>query len=105
MRIGITVLILLAGLAGLPAAAAEGRAAPGPSGVSERVQTPYKAQKVVYDFYFDMPGKIGAALYWLRAHIKPLGEAPYNIPPEFLDIKVVIHGTEIVTVARKNYEE
>ena len=26
-----------------------------------------------------------------------------GMAPEFLDIKVVIHGTEIVTVARKNY--
>ena len=30
-------------------------------------------------------------------------EDPYGLAPEFLDIKVVIHGTEIVTVARKNY--
>ena len=71
---------------------------------AKKVQTPYEAQKVVYDFYFDSPGKISTALYWLRAHIKPLSDAPYNIPPDFLDIKVVIHGTEIVTVARKNSE-
>jgi intracellular sulfur oxidation DsrE/DsrF family protein len=32
-------------------------------------------------------------------------EEPYNMAPEFMDIKVVIHGTEIVTVARKNYEK
>jgi intracellular sulfur oxidation DsrE/DsrF family protein len=25
--------------------------------------------------------------------------------PEFMDIKVIIHGTEIVTVARHNYEK
>jgi len=71
---------------------------------AQEVQTPYEAQKVVYDFYFDEPAKIATALYWLRAHIKPLSEEPYNIPPDFLDIKVVIHGTEIVTVAKKNQE-
>jgi len=25
--------------------------------------------------------------------------------PEFMDIKVIIHGTEIVTLAKKNYEK
>ena len=30
-------------------------------------------------------------------------DEPYGLAPEMLDIKVVIHGTEIVTVARKNY--
>jgi intracellular sulfur oxidation DsrE/DsrF family protein len=72
--------------------------------VSRVVQTPYSEQKVVYDFYFDDPGKINSALYWIRSLLNPLMEAPYGIAPEFMDIKVVIHGTEIVTVARKNYE-
>ncbi len=71
--------------------------------VSRLEQTPYTEQKVVYDFYFDEPEKIGAALYWIRSLMNPLMEEPYNLAPEFLDIKVVIHGTEIVTVARKNY--
>jgi intracellular sulfur oxidation DsrE/DsrF family protein len=73
--------------------------------VSRAVQTPYGEQKVVYDFYFDDPAKINSALYWVRSLINPLMEEPYGIAPEFLDIKVVIHGTEIVTVARKNYEK
>ena len=73
--------------------------------VSRAVQTPYGEQKVVYDFYFDDPAKINSALYWIRSLINPLMEEPYGIAPEFLDIKVVIHGTEIVTVARKNYEQ
>ena len=60
---------------------------------------------MVYDFYFDDPAKINSALYWVRSLINPLMEEPYGIAPEFLDIKVVIHGTEIVTVARKNYEK
>ena len=69
------------------------------------VQTPYTEQKVVFDFYFDNPEKINAALYWIRALMNPLMDAPYNIAPEFLDLKVVIHGTEIVTLARKNLEK
>jgi len=67
------------------------------------VATPYEEPKVVYDFYFDDPQKINSALYWVRSLINPLSEDPYNYAPEFMDIKVVIHGTEIVTVARKNY--
>lgn len=67
------------------------------------VQTPYTNQKVVFDFYFDEPAKINSALYWIRSLIKPLSEDPYNQPPEFMHIVVVIHGTEIVTLAKKNY--
>jgi intracellular sulfur oxidation DsrE/DsrF family protein len=69
------------------------------------VQTPYKEPKVVYDFYFDDPQKINSALYWIRSLITPLAEEPYGYAPEFMDIKVIIHGTEIVTVAKKNYEK
>ena len=65
-------------------------------------QTPYGAQKVVFDFYLDDPEKINAALFWIRSLMNPLTESPYDQAPEFLDLKVVIHGTEIVTVARKN---
>ncbi|UCE90677.1 MAG: DsrE family protein [Pseudomonadota bacterium] len=65
--------------------------------------TPYTAQKVVFDFYFDDPAKINSALYWIRSLMNPLTEEPYGYAPEFLDIKVVIHGTEIVTLAKKNY--
>ena len=72
--------------------------------VSRVVQTPYSEQQVVYDFYFDNPDKIGNALYWIRSLMNPLMDDPYNLAPEFMDIVVVIHGTEIVTVARKNYE-
>ena len=73
--------------------------------VSQAVETPYSEQKVVYDFYLDNPQKINSALYWIRSLINPLMEEPYGMAPEFLDIKVVIHGTEIVAVARKNYEK
>ena len=67
------------------------------------VETPYTAQKVVFDFYFDEPTKINSALYWVRSLIMPLSDAPYDFPPEALSIVVVIHGTEIVTLAKKNY--
>ena len=69
------------------------------------VQTPYEEPKVIFDFYFDEPGKINSALFWIRSLINPLIEEPYGYAPEFMDIKVMIHGTEIVTVARKNYEK
>ncbi len=69
------------------------------------VQTPYKEPKVIYDFYFDDPNKINSALYWIRSYINPLTEEPYGYAPEFMDIKVLIHGTEIVTVVKKNYKK
>ena len=71
-----------------------------------RLVTPdYAPPKVVYEFYLDDPAKMGAALYWVRSLINPLLESPYDIAPEFMDIKLVIHGTELVTLAKKNYEK
>ncbi|MGD8784544.1 MAG: DsrE family protein [Thioalkalispiraceae bacterium] len=70
---------------------------------AQYVETPYKEPKVVFDFYFDDPEKINSALYWIRSLVTPLTEEPYGYAPEFMDIKVIIHGTEIVTVAKKNY--
>ncbi len=70
---------------------------------AKSVQTPYSEQKVVFDFYYDDPNKINAALYWLRALINPLLDEPYGYAPEFMDIVVVIHGTEIVTTVKHNY--
>lgn len=66
------------------------------------VQTPYKEQKVVFDFYFDNPHKLGTALYWIRSLINPLMDKPYNYAPEFLDLVVVIHGVELVALAKRN---
>lgn len=93
----LRILLLVMPVMLSPAAAGAGR----PEG-SHAVQTPYTAQKVVFDFYLDDPDKINAALYWLRALINPLLDDPYGYAPEMLDIKVVIHGTEIVTLARRN---
>lgn len=69
------------------------------------VQTPYAEPKVVFDFYFDDPQNINSALYWIRSLMNPLTEAPYNYAPELMNIVVVIHGTEIVTVAKHNYKK
>jgi intracellular sulfur oxidation DsrE/DsrF family protein len=72
---------------------------------SQYVNTPYGAQKAVVEFYFDDPQKIASALFWLRSTINPLTEAPYNLSPEELDIKVVIHGVEVAVLARKNRDK
>lgn len=66
------------------------------------VATPYTPVKAVFEFYLDDPRKIGSALYWVRSLMNPLMEAPYDYAPEDLDIVVVIHGNEIVTLAKKN---
>lgn len=91
MRNGLLLVLLL--LAPLTPAAAQ----------AEFEQTPYQEPRVVFDFYFDDPQKINAALYWIRSLMTPLLDSPYDMAPEFMDIKVIIHGTEIVTVARHNY--
>jgi len=65
--------------------------------------TPYTEQKAVFDFYFDEPQKINAALFWIRSYMNPLMDDPYNQAPEFMDIKVVVHGRELVVLTKKNY--
>ncbi len=87
----LPVTALLACLCALPAAA---------RAEATLVNTPYSAPKVVYDFFLDDPAKMGAALYWIRSLILPLSVPPYEYNPE--TIKVVLHGTELVTVAKKN---
>lgn len=69
------------------------------------VATPYAPAKVMFEFYLDNPHKIGSALYWVRSLMNPLQGEPYGYSPEDLSIVVVIHGTEIVTVAKKNEEK
>lgn len=73
------------------------------SDVSKYVEPPYKAPKVVFDFYFNEPLDINSALYWVRSLTNPLSKAPYSYQLDEMSIVVVIHGTEVVTVARKNY--
>ncbi|MFN2382327.1 MAG: DsrE family protein [Guyparkeria sp.] len=69
-----------------------------------KVVTPdYEPPKVVYDFYLADPQEIGPALFWVRSLINPLQASPYNMDPMLdMNIVVIIHGTEIVTVAKKN---
>lgn len=93
MRIPATLLILT--LFGASVLAAD---------KARHVQTPYESPRVVFDFYFDDPDKIHSALYWIRSLMNPLLEEPYGMAPEFMDLKVIIHGTEIVTVAKHNEE-
>lgn len=69
------------------------------------VQTPYAEPKAVFDFYLDHPAKIGSALFWLRSFVNPLNDAPYSMFNDDMKIIVVMHGTELVTVARKNEEQ
>lgn len=66
------------------------------------VQTPYQQPKALFDIYLDHPAKMGAALYWVRSFVNPLLEAPYSLFNEDMSVVVVLHGTELVTVARKN---
>lgn len=78
-------------------------AAPAPALAQARVvQTPYQQPKALFDFYLDHPDKMGSALYWLRSFVNPLQEAPYSLFNEDLKVVVVLHGTELVTVARHN---
>jgi uncharacterized protein len=66
------------------------------------VPTPYAPARVVFEFYLDDPHKIGSALFWVRSLANTLEGEPYNYPPDDLNIIVVIHGTEIVTLAKRN---
>lgn len=86
------VCALLVG--GLQAGAAHGQA--------KFVQTPYKHPKALIDVYLDDPAKLAAALNWVRGVMNPLTEAPYSLSPEDIPVVVLMHGTEIVTLARKN---
>ena len=68
------------------------------------VETPYaQEQSIMFDFFLDDPQKIHSALYWVRSYINTLTNEPYGAAPEFLNIIILIHGTEIVTLAKKNY--
>ncbi len=74
-----------------------------PSG-ARLVQTPYSEEpKTVFEFFFNHPVKIATGLSWLRIYMNTLMNPPYDLAPEFMHIKVVIHGAEIVTLLHKNY--
>ena len=71
------------------------------------VQTDYRAPfRAVVEFYFNEPEKIRPALEWVSNIIYVLSREPYNfVPGEDIDIVVVIHGTEITTLVKKNREK
>jgi intracellular sulfur oxidation DsrE/DsrF family protein len=79
--------------------------AAGATAAGRIVNTEYEEPKAVFDFFFADPRHIDSGLYWVRAFMNPLTEEPYNLAPEFMSIVVVIHGTEIVTLAKHNYEK
>lgn len=97
-RLRPLLLLLLLGLMGFFATSAAHAQA-------KAVQTPYANPKVIVDVYLDHPAKMASALYWLRSLVNPLTDAPYNMFAEDMNIIVLLHGTEIVTVARKNEEK
>lgn len=67
------------------------------------VDTPYlEEQKVIFDFYLNEPDEIGSALYWVRSLLNPLIGPPRSYAPDFMDLIILIHGTEIVTLVKKN---
>lgn len=74
-----------------------------PTRAATTVHPDYREPKAVFEFFFADPRYIDAGLHWIRAYMNPLVEAPYDLAPEFIDIVVVIHGTEIVTLAKHNY--
>ena len=93
LRALCAALLLLGSLAATPALAQ-----------AKVVQTPYQNPKVLMDIYLDDPQKLSSALYWLRGLVNVLTEAPYSMFSEDMNIVVLMHGTEIVTLARKNEE-
>ena len=78
----------------------------GDTGVAQFIQTPYPdEQNVLFELFLDEPAKINSALFWLRSYMNTLMEEPYAMAPEFINVIVLIHGTEIVTLAKKNYQK
>lgn len=86
--------MLVALLGSLPAATALAQA--------KVVQTPYRQPKALIDVYLDDPAKLASALNWVRGVMNPLTEAPYSMAPEDIPVIVLLHGAEIVALARKN---
>ncbi len=73
---------------------------------AQYIDTPYSdEQKVLFEFFLDEPQKIHSALYWLRSYMNTLTASPYDLAPEFMNVIVLIHGTEIVTLAKHNYDK
>jgi len=70
------------------------------------VETPYSGkQKVLVDMYYNEPADINNALYWLRTYVNTMTDSPYDVSTFDMDIKVLMHGAELVTLAKKNYKK
>lgn len=65
----------------------------------------YDPPKVVFDFFLDDPQKMNSALFWIRSTVNPFMDAPYGFDYMDMDLVVVIHGTEIVTLAKHNEDK
>jgi len=77
-----------------------------PTPNAEIIYTPYSDEpKAVFEFFFDEPEKINGALFWIRSYMNTLMAEPYAVAPEFMHTIIIIHGTEIVTLAKKNYQK
>ena len=72
---------------------------------SREIFPEYPEPKAVFDFFFADPRHIESGLFWIRSFVNPLSGEPYNHAPEFMDVVVVVHGTEIVTLAQHNYDK
>jgi intracellular sulfur oxidation DsrE/DsrF family protein len=103
VRLVVGLIFVVMGPAGVVDTARGEDHANGTKAGASVVYPPYAAPNVVFDFFLDHPAKMGAALFWLRGLMNPLSESPYELAPEQLHIVAVIHGTEIVTLAKKNY--
>lgn len=80
--------------------------APALQAKGQLVETPYAdEQKVVLQFFFNHPSKISVGIDWLRTYLNTLMNPPYGFAPEFMDIKVIMHGTEIVALTAQHQEE
>jgi|GEM_PF-493994 len=73
--------------------------------MAQMIYPDYAEPKVVFDIFLDHPAKLGSALHWLRTLLQPLLDTPYDMAPEMMQIKVVLHGTELVTLAKRNYAD
>jgi len=75
-------------------------------GYGARIVYPnYQTPKTVFEFYFDHPQKLAAALFWIQGLYKIMDLSPYDMPPDDLKTVVVLHGTEVVALAKKNYSK
>lgn len=104
MRLRVSLFLITLFVAG-PVAFADPQVNRSPESQAQVVFPPYSEQHILFDFYFDHPQKVGPALSWIDSAMRSLTSEPYNYLPEFLDFKVLFHGSEVVTLAKANYKK